>query len=69
MGLILSFSQAKRKPSARRSDEIPAGGAQILFFTGVRYGRWTEPQAGYDGAKPSHGKGPRNGSSRRKARA
>jgi hypothetical protein len=69
MGLILSFSQAKRIPLARRSDEIPAGGAEILFFTGVRYCRWAEPQTGYDGAAPSRGKGSRTGSPRRKARA
>jgi hypothetical protein len=37
MGDILSFQVRPR--ADRRLDQVPVGGAQILFFTGVRYER------------------------------
>ncbi|GLK55909.1 hypothetical protein JOD31_000828 [Methylopila capsulata] len=46
MGLVLAFQSQPRQPSrssaaARRRSE-PSNGADILFFTGVRYERRTE---------------------------
>ncbi len=45
MGLVLAFQSQPRQPSrssaARRRSE-PLNGADILFFTGVRYERRTE---------------------------
>lgn len=45
MGLVLAFQTQPRQPSrssaARRRPE-PSNGADILFFTGVRYERRTE---------------------------
>jgi len=41
MGEVLSFHGSSR--AARHGGSAPAaGGAQILFFLGVRYERWSE---------------------------
>lgn len=47
MGELILFRSASgpRKESAERGDA-----AQILFFTGVRYQRTTEPRATHEGA-------------------
>lgn len=71
MGLILAFTPAGRKPLARRIPEIPRDGADILFFTGVRYG-WRnhnskgDPSNGNDGGAPTRGADGRPSRSRRR---
>ena len=54
MGLILSFPPAERKPLARKTQETPDRGADILFFTGVRFCRRGEPD-GNGGDEPVNG--------------
>lgn len=71
MGLILAFTPAGRKPLDRRIPEIPREGADILFFTGVRYG-WRshdsmgDPSNGSDGDEPTRRADGRPGRSRRR---
>ena len=55
MGLLLSFPAAGRKPLARRVTEIPREGADILFFTGIRYGQAIAPVASVPTVLIEHG--------------
>jgi hypothetical protein len=50
MGDLISF-QPRRKPSRARESE--AGTAAILFFTGVRYQRMSDPAPTHDGQPSS----------------
>ena len=43
MGLIVELHTENRRPLALRQAAQPDGGAEILFFTGVRYERRIEP--------------------------
>ncbi|QGM98370.1 hypothetical protein [Methylocystis parvus] len=67
MGEVVAFQI--REKTARERSGPPSGGAQILFFLGVRYARIEEPQ---DALTPDqgqgHGHGPRGGK-KRKSRA
>jgi hypothetical protein len=64
MGEVVAFRMRERKP--REASEPPKGGAQILFFLGVRYMRMEEPQAAPGMISP--GCGP-SGGRKRKSRA
>lgn len=66
MGLVLSFAPAARKPLTRRAAEIPQGGADILFFTGVRYAPCELPYDGRDGESSSRAGKPRTARRRRR---
>jgi hypothetical protein len=68
MGEVVAFRAPGR--TARKDLEPPTGGAQILFFLGVRYERQEESQGPQDAASPDEreGRGPRGGK-KRKARA
>ena len=48
MGDILHFHSLRR---SERSARPPSEGATILFFLGVRYERWLEPEAAPAGPK------------------
>jgi len=66
MGELLTFR--KRADSVRRVVEIGPGGAEILFFLGVRYEPYVEPAAAEQdkmiSRKRGAGKAPGNGKRR-----
>jgi hypothetical protein len=64
MGEIIAFRMREKR--ARAGSAAPAGGAQILFFLGVRYVRMDEPPATL--LAPDKGRGPAGGK-KRKSRA
>ncbi len=43
MGEIIAFQCIRRTTSLPRAKQLSTTGAQILFFTGIRYERWSEP--------------------------
>lgn len=53
MGLVIPFTPAERK-TVRRTVSGAGQGAEILFFTGVRYFRREAPPA--DGGRPKGGR-------------
>jgi hypothetical protein len=55
MGDIVCLPERIARPAKRTAAELPASGAQILLFTGIRYERMTEAQAQPDPKKP-HGR-------------
>ena len=59
MGLIVSFPSSERKPLVRSAKTVPDSGADILFFTGIRYSHrdWPNsgPNSGDDGGAPDSG--------------
>lgn len=68
MGEVIAFHTRARP--APRSSGPATGGAQILFFLGVRYMRFEEPAEALTTLSPDHGHGPRGGKKRRtRARA
>ena len=61
MGVVISFPQQGRANAPPREKSEPV---QILFFTGVRYQRMSDPAPGeYDGRSPT-----RDGGKRRRKR-
>ena len=61
MGQVIAFPQPTRANAPPRE---PGASAQILFFTGVRYQRMSDPAPGeHDGRSPH-----RDGSKRRRKR-
>ena len=56
MGQILAFPSLERKPILKSSVGQSASGAQILFFTGVRYSQRREPGNGDEGSAPVAGR-------------
>lgn len=55
MGLIIPFLPAAQKSPARTRTERQSTGADILFFTGVRYDRRETGRSGNDGDRPHSG--------------
>jgi hypothetical protein len=64
MGDVVAFSTSASR--ARRAASPDAGGAQILFFLGVRYQRMEEPPRAASGGSQTTGDG---GAKKRKPRA
>lgn len=61
MGLVIAFPQPTKANAPPREDGKPA---QILFYTGVRYQRMSDPAPGeHDGRSPT-----REGGKRRRKR-
>jgi hypothetical protein len=66
MGEVLAFQLRPKR--SRQSAAPPLGGAQILFFLGVRYVRMEDSLDAKGGAAPKLGRGG-SGGKKRKSRA
>lgn len=70
MGEVVAFQL--REKASRDARTAPMGDAQILFFLGVRYARFEEPQGASEMNSPDQGQGRGQGPSggkKRKSRA
>jgi hypothetical protein len=64
MGEVVRFRLRERKSHEKSGP--PTGGAQILFFLGVRYMRTEESLDARGGASPTLGRGPSSGRKRKR---
>lgn len=63
MGEVVAFRM--REKTSRHQSEPPTGGAQILFFLGVRYLRAGEQPDAQESYSPDQGRGPQGGKKRK----